>query len=99
MVIHNGSRLLGDGLIKMNGTHPITTNINLRVRWNLVGYPFPTEKSISDALAGTGYDRPVEGFNGSAPYRLSQLADTYLMRPGVGYWIHVPADTGWVVNW
>ena len=48
--------------------------------------------------AGTGYDA-VEGFNASHPYRISPLADTYLMQPGEGYWVHVPADTTWVVDW
>jgi hypothetical protein len=67
--------------------------------WNLVGYPSLTQKTVSDALAGTGYDRPLEGFNATAPYRISQLADTYMMRPGEGYWMHVPVDTVWIVDW
>ena len=74
-----------------------TLSIPLKAGWNLVGYPSLVEKSISDALTGTGYDR-VEGFNATAPYRLSQLADSYLMKPGEGYWIHVPADSTWTVD-
>ena len=46
-----------------------------------------------------GYDRPVEGYNVSHPYRISPLSDTYMMKPGEAYWIHVPADTVWVVDW
>ena len=58
----------------------------------------PVQKSISDALAGTGHDG-VEGFNATAPYLLIPLDDSYMMKPGEGYWVHVPADTVWVVNW
>ena len=86
-------------MLTVNGTRPSSTSIPLYAGWNLVGYPSLVEKSISEALVGTGYDKPVEGYNASAPYRISQLADTYLMKPGEGYWIHVPADTAWIVNW
>ncbi len=85
--------------LSVNGTVPGLTNIPLKAGWNLVGYPSFVEKSIIDALAGTGYDLPVEGFNATAPYRIDQLADTYMMKPGEGYWVHVPADTVWVVDW
>ena len=74
-------------------------SIPLYAGWNFVGYPSLVEKSIADALAGTGYDMPVEGFDGGAPYRINQLLDTYMMKPGEGYWVHVPADTTWVVDW
>jgi hypothetical protein len=65
----------------------------------MVGYPTQTPMDIATALAGTGYDLPVEGFNATAPYRISPLADTYLMQPGEGYWVHVPVDTIWTVDW
>jgi parallel beta-helix repeat protein len=74
-------------------------SIPLYAGWNLVGFPSLTPRSISAALAGTGYDLPVEGFNASAPYHITALADTYMMQPGEGYWVHVPADTVWVVDW
>ena len=80
------------------GNELTSTSINLYAGWNLVGYPSLTEKNISDALVGTGYDR-VEGFNTTAPYRISQCADSYMMKPGEGYWVHVPADTVWIVDW
>jgi len=65
----------------------------------MIGYPTLTQMDIATALAGTGYDRPVEGFNATHPYRISPLADTYLMQPGEAYWVHVPADTIWTVDW
>jgi hypothetical protein len=81
------------------GLIPTSTAIQLHAGWNLVGYPTLRQQSISDALAGTGYDMPVEGFNPAAPYMISQLPDTYIMQPGEGYWVHVPVDTVWVVDW
>ncbi len=54
--------------------------------------------TVVDALWGTGADR-VEVFNDLAPYRISEVSPTYIMRPGEGYWVHVPADTIWIINW
>jgi parallel beta-helix repeat protein len=73
-------------------------SIPLKAGWNLVGYPSLAQKPVSEALTGTGYDS-VEGFNVSDPYRTSVLLGSYMMKPGEGYWVHVPADTVWVVNW
>ncbi len=86
--------------LNVTGSLPTSTNIQLYAGWNLVGYPtLNNTTTVADALAGTGYDKPVEGFNATAPYRISQLDDTYVMKPGEAYWIHVPADTVWVVDW
>jgi len=76
-----------------------TLSIPLHAGWNMIGYPTMTSVDIATALAGTGYDLPVEGFNATHPYRISPLADTYMMQPGEGYWVHVPADTIWTVDW
>lgn len=84
--------------LTVTGTEPVTTNIPLYAGWNLVGYPSFLQKQIQIALAGTGYDRPVEGFDISEPYDIKQLPDTYMMKPGEAYWVHVPADTVWAVN-
>lgn len=91
---------LGDGFLTVgSGVVPASTGIQLRAGWNDVGYPSLTSRSITDAFAGTGYDRPVEGFDPGAPYMTAQLADTYMMTAGEAYWVHVPADTVWFVNW
>jgi hypothetical protein len=86
-------------ILTVPGNVSASTNIYLLSGWNLVGYPSLTAKSITDALAGTGYDLPVETFNATAQYRIAPLADSYMMQPGEGYWVHVPADTMWVVDW
>ncbi len=84
--------------LTVTGNEPVTTNIPLYAGWNLVGYPSFLEKTISNALSGTGYDEPVQGWDPAAPYGLTQLADSYMMKPGEAYWVHVPADTIWVVD-
>ncbi len=82
----------------VEGVDLVSKDIPLYAGWNLVGYPSLTQASIVTALAGTGYDA-VEGFDAVEPYRLTPLAGSYMMKPGEGYWVHVPADTTWTVNW
>jgi hypothetical protein len=84
---------------RIGGPIQSSTAIQLLAGWNLVGYPTLRQLTISAALSGTGYDRPVMGYDPGAPYRISELADSYVMQPGEGYWVHVPADTIWVVDW
>jgi parallel beta-helix repeat protein len=73
-------------------------SIPLKAGWNLVGYPSLSQRAVSVALAGTGYDG-IEGFNATDPYRTSYLPGSYMMKPGEGYWVHLPADSVWVVDW
>jgi len=80
------------------GSPPNYTEIHMYAGWNLISYPAMDPETILNSLSGTGYDR-VEGFNASAPYLISQLPDTHIMQPGEGYWVRVPADTVWVVDW
>jgi TolB protein len=81
------------------GAPETSTSIPLYAGWNLVGYPTLNDTMcVGDALWGTSADS-VEGFDRGAPYRISELAPTYVMKPGEGYWVHVPADTMWVINW
>ncbi len=83
--------------LSVSGSVPVSTAIQLKAGWNLVGYPSQTQRAISVALAGTGYDR-VEGFMAGSPY-IQVLDGSYLMKPGEGYWIRVPTDTIWTINW
>ncbi|MBI5000696.1 MAG: right-handed parallel beta-helix repeat-containing protein [Euryarchaeota archaeon] len=90
---------VGDGFIKVNGTVANTTSIPLRAGWNLVGYPtLNTTTKVSDALWGTSAT-VVETFDPAAPYRTKVVSPSYLMKPGEGYWICVPSDTVWTVDW
>jgi hypothetical protein len=90
---------VSQALLSVQGYAPGITAIPLKAGWNLVGYPSFVERTIADALAGTGYDSPVEGFDGGAPYRTTQLPNSYNMKSGEAYWIHIPADTTWILDW
>jgi hypothetical protein len=81
------------------GPIPSGTWIPLYAGSNMVGYPtLDTSTTVAAALAGTGYDK-VEVCDLGEPYNLIEVPDTYVMQPGEGYLIHVPADTLWTVNW
>ena len=32
-------------------------------------------------------------------YNIREVGPEYVMKPGEGYWIHVPADSTLIVNW
>jgi hypothetical protein len=81
------------------GMPPTTTNIQLYAGWNLVGYPtLNNTLKVSEAFFGTAADR-VEVFDPAQPYNLIEAPPTYIMQPGEGYWVRVPMDTVWTVDW
>ena len=82
----------------VKGLIPTSSTIALYAGWNLVGYPTETNKTVSNALWGTGADR-VEIFDAMNPYLISEVGPTHIMKPGEGYWVHVPADTIWFIDW
>jgi hypothetical protein len=85
-------------VLYVTGTEPVSTDITLYAGWNLVGYPtMNSTKTVADALWGTGADS-VEVFQTEAPY-IREAASSNVMGPGDGYWVHVMADTVWVINW
>ncbi|MBA3045552.1 MAG: hypothetical protein KKH41_06775 [Candidatus Thermoplasmatota archaeon] len=84
--------------LTIHGNIPTYTNITLYAGWNFVGYPTQdTTKTVSTALVGVTYDA-VEGYQTSSPY-IKDLLGTDPMLPGEGYWIKVPANTVWTINW
>jgi parallel beta-helix repeat protein len=84
--------------LAITGEIPESTGILLRAGWNMVGYPSRTASTVGDALWGTGADR-VEVFDAASPYLISEVPPEFPMVPGKGYWVHVPADVVWTVNW
>jgi hypothetical protein len=90
---------VGDGFINITGLVADSTSIPLRTGWNLVGYPsLCTNMSVADALWGTGAIM-VEVFDPNATYKTKVVGPTYLMKPGEGYWVYVPAASTWTVGW
>ncbi|MFO7619070.1 MAG: RHS repeat-associated core domain-containing protein, partial [Thermoplasmata archaeon] len=86
--------------LAVSGTEPGTTSITLYAGWNLVGYPTLTGGvSAFDALAGTGADM-IGVYTSDTPY-VQDITDlgSVRMMPGDGYWVRVPADTAWIVDW
>ena len=85
--------------LRVDGYTPTTTQITLKSGWNEVGYPSSEPRIASVALAGTGADY-VSIFQSTVPY-LQDWNDlsAVTMESGKGYWIHVPADTIWIVDW
>jgi len=86
-------------ILDISGPYPTVDNIALKTGWNLVGYPtLNSTTTVAQAFSGTGADR-IEICDILEPYRVKQVAPTYVMKPGEGYWVHVPADTTWIVDW
>jgi len=95
MNTENGSQ----NYLNISGVIPTFTTIYFSTGWNLVGYPsLCTNITVANALWGTGADK-VEAFNATNPNLISEVDPTYIMKPGEGYWMHVPADTVWTVDW
>jgi hypothetical protein len=85
-------------MLAVSGVIPTSTTITLHAGWNLVAYPTLAEKTVAMSLWGTSADR-VEVHDPASPYLISEAGSNYVMKPGEGYWVRVPADTMWVVDW
>ena len=82
----------------VEGMVPTSPGIPLFAGWNLVGYPSLNTETVANALWGTGADRVMVCDTGE-PYNIREVGPAYIMQPGEGYWIHVPADSVWTVDW
>ena len=80
------------------GSTPVSTTIMLYAGWNLVGYPSFTSMQADTALIGTNYDGLAE-CDMTEPSLLRDMLGTDMMHTGKGYWVHVPTDTVWTVDW
>lgn len=81
------------------GIEPAVTVIPLYAGWNLVGYStFNDTVTMALALWTTGADH-VEVYNATAEYLLMEVGPSYVMTPGQGYWVHVPFDAVWIIDW
>lgn len=88
-----------DSNLTIAGIVPITTTIQLRAGWNLIGFPsFNSAYTVGDLKAVTGATR-VEGFDSAAPpYFLQVLQNGDALQTGYGYWVTVNASVLWIVK-
>jgi parallel beta-helix repeat protein len=90
----------GDGYLNVTGYLRAATSVPLRAGWNLMGYPADDDSThtIGMLRAATGAT-VVEGFSSAAIYNTQVLEDSYVMKRGEGYWVYVPTDIVWTVDW
>jgi len=89
---------LGDGFIDIEGIMPETTAIQLYIGWNLVGYSPITPALASDALPQE-VDM-ISVYDAAEPYMIRDVTDmtTVTLECYKGVWVHVTANTIWIVD-
>ena len=93
-------RMTENSTLQINGELPAITNITLKAGWNLVGYASMTDRLASNALAGTGASIiSVYDANQTSLIRDETDLTNVTMRAGEGYWVYVPVDTVWTIDW
>jgi hypothetical protein len=91
---------VGDGYLTVAGNFTNSTQISLKTGWNLIGYPArnDTSYSVASLKAATGATI-VEGYDANATYKTGALLNSYVLKKGRAYWVRVPSDTTWTVDW
>ena len=91
--------MTNDTTLTVNGILPENVNVQLYAGWNMVGYPVQDDNNytVADLKADTGADI-IEGFNSSALYDISQLPDSYVLKKGEAYWVHLTSDAVWMLT-
>ena len=86
--------------LTVSGIQSVGVNIQMYAGWNLVSYPVQDDNNytVADLKTDTGAEK-VEGFNSSVAYQLSVLPDSYILKKGEAYWIFLPADIIWIIDW
>ena len=93
---NGGDKTLTTGVM---GYYPQSdVQIQLYAGWNMVGYPSATQRTFSNALAGTGADMVARYISTSPWVEDILLPSDGIMSSGNAYWIHVPADVSWVIS-
>ncbi len=84
----------------VDGTIPMSTEIQLKIGWNSIGYPSLTQRTVTDALSSIDYTAVWsynasdtsdhwKSYNPSAPSWVNDL--DYIVH-GYGYWVKMNAD-------
>lgn len=89
-----------DCILVVNGTLKTSTSIQLSQGWNLVGYPtLNGTVAMAQAFASAPSGFRVQNYSTTDPYHLRDMVSTDVVQPGHGYWVYVPSDWTWVVDW
>ncbi len=90
---------VGDGFIKVTGTDPSGTTINLVAGWNMVGFPSQVEGYTAGDLKtdSGGLVTSVERFNGAAAYDIEVMPDIDQFQIGEGYWVFSTGAYIWTI--
>ncbi|MCK5396977.1 MAG: endonuclease [Thermoplasmata archaeon] len=88
-----------DVTLYVYGASEPSTTINLKIGWNLVGYPSGTDRLASTTLPGSV--DIISVFNKTQPSLIRDETDlsSVTMAAGNAYWVHVNANVDWVVDW
>ncbi|MFQ6128827.1 MAG: M28 family peptidase, partial [Thermoplasmata archaeon] len=90
--------ITSDSIFTLAGSVRPQFTIQLKKGWNLVGFPSPSPRLVSDALAGVSYFS-IEGYDSSAPpFYLRKYASNEFLYPGRGYWIEASSDSIWTIE-
>ncbi|MGQ0797625.1 MAG: hypothetical protein ACT4OI_07175, partial [Methanobacteriota archaeon] len=85
------------GALLVVGLVASTARVDLCAGWNLVSLPgFAALVTVGLVKATTGADAVV-GVDAAAPYGTRALADSEVLDPGEGVWVHVPSAVAWTV--
>jgi hypothetical protein len=86
--------------LTITGTVPSKT-INLKEKWNLVGFNSISSMSTSKAVGSLGGGIAMYGFSNAANsyvgYVPPSVTTLSTLEPGQGYWLYVPASTSWTL--
>ncbi|MFH0816594.1 MAG: NosD domain-containing protein [Methanobacteriota archaeon] len=86
--------------LRVCGLPPGSTTIELRAGWNLVGYPSANDSFYSTVEFRTDTGATIlEGFDPAAEYLVTTLAYGLILKRCTAYWVYVPADAVWTVDW
>ncbi|UCE37591.1 MAG: hypothetical protein JSW00_19420 [Thermoplasmata archaeon] len=80
------------------GKVPTVTQINLKIGWNLVGYPCLTNRTRDDALSSIAGNFNMVMYFDTEEKREVKLGPGDFMEPGFGYWIYATADCVWEIS-
>ena len=97
------------GILTVSGSAPVTTNINLKTGWNLVGFPAAANLALPGALSAHGVDTDftlVYAYHASETDtwkkfdRTASIGnDLSVLSPDYGYWVKVGGDHIWDVGY